>query len=495
MPVQSTVSENELLQASLAGSKEAFGTIVQRYQSLVCAITYTATGDMGKSEELAQETFIRAWKSLRQLKDLSRFRNWLCTIARNLVSKSTQKGRADVIGSALPIGKAGALAATAPGPSDAAISKEQQAVVWRALQNIHPKYREPMVLFYREQQSVSQVAAGLELSEQVVRQRLSRGRKLLKAEAALVVGDVLGRTGPGKVFTVAVVAALPAVSVEAAAAAVAGATAKSAPAAKAVLASALSGAILGPIIGLLGGVFGSWMSVKHTNSPRERQFMLKITLVIWTELIVLLSVLGLFLVLARRGIVPKNVYWTVFAVVMTTHFVLLVPAIIWVNRRQRQIQKEEGTYVEPRYQLAKITTGGIVGAFAGSIFGTVAWIFPMSYIAGDWLVAAAVSIFAVLLFAVSTRICLRANAKYWRIIIADLIAVGLLNLIVVNLRWETWMEFYRQSSAHSRSWDMPVWAANLMFGLIFGGLLVIFVLKSRKQKFLTDEEPEGELRQ
>lgn len=490
--MQSTVSENELLRASLAGSKEAFGTIVQRYQSLVCAITYSATGDMGRSEELAQETFIRAWKSLRQLRDLSRFRNWLCTIARNLVSTSIRKGQADVIGYAQPIEKAEALAAAVPGPSEAAISKEQQAVVWQALQNVPAKYREPMVLFYREQQSVSDVATGLELSEQVVRQRLSRGRKLLKAEVASVVGDVLGRTGPGKVFTVAVMAALPAVSVEAAAAAVAGATAKSAPAAKAALATVLSGAILGPIIGLLGGLFGSWMSVKHTRSPRERQFMLKATLILWIELAVLLSVIAIFLVLARRGAVPKKVYWTVFAIVMTAHFVLLLPAVIWVNRRQRRIQKEEGTYIEPRYGPAKMTRGGIVGAFAGSIFGGVAWIFPMSYIAGDWLVAAAVSVFAVLLFVVSIRICLAAKPKYWRVAIADVIALGLVNMTIVNLRWEVWMEFYRQRSSYNRAWDMPLWGANLMFGLIFAGLLVMFLLKSRKQKFLTDEGPKGE---
>ena len=82
------VSEAELLQASLAGSKEAFGTIVEQYQSLICAITYSGTGDFAKSEELAQETFLRAWKELRQLKDLGRFRAWLCTIARNLARKS-----------------------------------------------------------------------------------------------------------------------------------------------------------------------------------------------------------------------------------------------------------------------------------------------------------------------------------------------------------------------------------------------------------------------
>ena len=72
-------NEIDLLNASLSGNKEAFGTIVENYQSLVCSITYSATGDFAKSEELAQETFIRAWKELKQLKDLEKFRAWLCT--------------------------------------------------------------------------------------------------------------------------------------------------------------------------------------------------------------------------------------------------------------------------------------------------------------------------------------------------------------------------------------------------------------------------------
>ena len=93
-------NEAELLQASLGGSREAFGSVVERYQSLICGITYSATGDVGKSEELAQETFIRAWKGLRQLKDVERFRSWLCTIARNVVRTSIKRRRQDAIDTA-----------------------------------------------------------------------------------------------------------------------------------------------------------------------------------------------------------------------------------------------------------------------------------------------------------------------------------------------------------------------------------------------------------
>lgn len=76
------INEIKLLKNCLKGHTEGFDLLVGRYQSLVCAITYSATGDVEKSEELAQETFLLAWKNLGQLKDLAKFKAWLCTIAR-----------------------------------------------------------------------------------------------------------------------------------------------------------------------------------------------------------------------------------------------------------------------------------------------------------------------------------------------------------------------------------------------------------------------------
>ena len=69
----------------LKGNSRAFGAIVAEYQELVCAITYSGTADIQRSEELAHQTFVNAWNKLAQLKDLSRFRPWLCSIARNNV--------------------------------------------------------------------------------------------------------------------------------------------------------------------------------------------------------------------------------------------------------------------------------------------------------------------------------------------------------------------------------------------------------------------------
>jgi DNA-directed RNA polymerase specialized sigma24 family protein len=65
-------SDSELVTQSLAGNRDAFGWIVARYQSLLCSLAYSATGSLNQSEDLAQETFITAWKQLAELRLASR---------------------------------------------------------------------------------------------------------------------------------------------------------------------------------------------------------------------------------------------------------------------------------------------------------------------------------------------------------------------------------------------------------------------------------------
>jgi len=93
-------------------------------------------------------------------------------------------------------------------------------LLWNSLNQIPLEYREPLVLFYREDLSVSAVAEQLELSQDVVKQRLSRGRKMLKQEIETMVEDFLVDSKPAGQFTAGVIAALPAVSATAKAAAI-----------------------------------------------------------------------------------------------------------------------------------------------------------------------------------------------------------------------------------------------------------------------------------
>lgn len=207
-------SDVELLRASLDGNTQAFGVVVGRYQSLVCAITYSATGDVGRSEELAQEAFLRAWKSLGQLQDLGKFRAWLCSIARSTVLNWFRSEKRDVVGRAAPLDVAAEKASYESGPEEAVMIQEQQAVVRQSLAQMPEKFREPLILFYREGRSTREVAELLGLSENAARQRIFRGRSMLREQMAEMVETAIARTKPGKAFTAAVIASVAGLSIE-----------------------------------------------------------------------------------------------------------------------------------------------------------------------------------------------------------------------------------------------------------------------------------------
>jgi RNA polymerase sigma factor (sigma-70 family) len=206
------------------GSHDAFRRIVDRYKTLVCSVTYSATGDLARSEDLAQETFVTAWKRLEALREPGRLRSWLCGIARHVIRHEIRQRQRKPLHTAAPLSEAANAAGAEPIPSERAVSAEETALLWSSLERIPEQYREPLILFYREHQSVGRVAEALGLSEDVVKQRLVRGRRLLQAEMLAVIEGVLEKTRPTESFTCGVLGALPVAGSIGAAGLVGGAT-------------------------------------------------------------------------------------------------------------------------------------------------------------------------------------------------------------------------------------------------------------------------------
>ena len=263
-------TDAELVGQTLSGNRDAFSQIVSRYQSLVCSLAYSATGSLGQSEDLAQETFITAWKRLSHLRERDKLRAWLCGIARNRINNFLRREGREPNHQAESIEEISESHSPEPLPVDYTISQEEAGILWRSLERIPEVFREPLILFYREHQSIETVAASLELSEDAVKQRLSRGRKLLQEEVLAFVEGALKKTSPGKTFTLGVLAAIPLTATTAKAAAVGTTIAKAGTATK-------LGAIFGSLIGFLPGLgsvyFSYKSSLEHAKSPRERQFM------------------------------------------------------------------------------------------------------------------------------------------------------------------------------------------------------------------------------
>lgn len=470
-------SDAQLIQECLNGNRELFACVVRKYQSLVCAITYNLTGDLHQSEELAQETFVTAWNNLGRIREPDKLRSWLCGIARNLGREwlRTHTRRKE-----LSLPKEGEFfpeVCGEPTPFETILSQEEESLLWKAIESIPETFREPLILFYRQQQSIEEVAEALELSPDAVKQRLARGRNMLKDRVAAFVESALSKTGPRNTFAVAVLAALPAALPQAAAAGLAMTSAKGSTAAKLAASLAASGALLGMLLGFLGGALGWTIGYRSLKSEPEKKYYLKMGL--WS----FLYILGYFaLLMGSIDIVrawwypkplrlPQQILLPLVCGLTVFFNVILMLLLKRWNARLRDIQKEQGTYIDPqeafkKYWLRPVSRGKIWGTYAALTFSTVAWIVPLAILSGDWMALLMVTLPAAAIFLASVRSALIRNPHHLPVLQWMVCALFLVDITVINLRWDLWSPAVFQG--------IPLWLIDFLamgiFGLIFHSL-------------------------
>jgi RNA polymerase sigma factor (sigma-70 family) len=334
-------NDAELVSASISGDRDAFGQIVARYQSLVCSLAYSATGSLSQSEDLAQETFVAAWKQLAGLREPEKLRAWLCGIARNLINNFLRREGREPLHKAGLLDEASETRSPEPLPVEYTISNEEAAILWRSLERIPEIYREPLVLFYREHQSIEAVAEQLELTEDNVKQRLSRGRKMLHEQVLAFVEGALARTNPGQAFTLGVLAALPAFTISAKAAAVGVAAAKGGTAAKAAAAGGLFSAMLTPLLGFIGNYVGYRISMAGAQSDREREHIKSFYRKLIACILGFFVAYGLLLIWAKQIIMDRDMVFTSLIIGLVLPFTFVVFAHgIWSWRIRRKFIAE-----------------------------------------------------------------------------------------------------------------------------------------------------------
>jgi len=340
-------NDAELVAESLGGNRDAFRRIVERYQALISSLAYCATGNVSRSEDLAQETFVTAWKQLAELREPASLRPWLCSITRFLISKEFRRLGREPAHAAESLEAVEEWVSPDPLPPDQVISEEEKAILWRAIERIPEIYREPLVLFYREHQSIEAVAQDLELSEDAVKQRLSRGRKLLQEQFLAFVAGALKQTSPGKTFTLGVMAALPLLATTAKAAAATATATKGGAMAKATGAGAFfqSIAALSPIL-LLGGFFGFKMGGDARQSPQQRESVATFWRIVVGSLaafivlpMLLLMVLN-FLPVDFSGDFRQRVFDRLTLWLGLMYAVVPAALILWVWQRRQKLRSQ-----------------------------------------------------------------------------------------------------------------------------------------------------------
>ncbi len=192
--------QTPVVRAAMTGDSSAFAELVQTHTSMVCAICLAIVGDPRRAEEVAQDTFVHAWQSLGKLRNPESFRPWLRQLARNRSNQclrdTKRRGQTFVNDQRLFEGaRAGDL-----DPFQRVAQREGIARIDEALMELPTDSREVLILYYREGQSVRQVADLLEIPEATVRKRLSRGREKMRGNMERDLGLLLLASAPGALF-------------------------------------------------------------------------------------------------------------------------------------------------------------------------------------------------------------------------------------------------------------------------------------------------------
>jgi RNA polymerase sigma factor (sigma-70 family) len=472
-------TDAELVTKSLAGNRNAFGQIVTRYQTLICSLAYSATGSLTQSEDLSQETFVAAWQQLPALREPGKLRSWLCGIVRNL-SRRTLRGQVhEPVHAAEQLESAQETPTLEAHPLAQAISREEEAILWRSLERIPESYREPLILFYREHESVERVAQVLELSEEAVRQRLSRGRKLLHEEIATFVEGALRQTAPGQAFSGAVLAALPLATGSAAMASV-GAGARGTAAVKSGLMATLI-APLTPFLGIAAGVFAQCLIIQNATNDRKLRVKLMAQVVVyWIAVIGAAwggeaAVRGLanhFSWSGQERFVSLSLFWWGYCCVLLALMWFMAQRNMSFGRIQKQPANERSIPMPPG-KLAIVILGVHLAIFFALI--RVAWVWNDT--------SGACVIFAAML-ALSVAAFLRLRGKVGddavRAIRTNLALCFGVILIALNLRVDVWVaSAYGVTVAEAHriqpTWIVPV----LSLALAVWAELLSVVAKSK----------------
>lgn len=168
--------DGEVVTAVLNGDRHAFGAFVDRYLPAVVAVITRIVCNRSDAEDLAQDTFVRAFQRLGQYGQAHSFRNWLLKIATNLALNHLQSRRRERV--RLPQ-VAQEQAGMADGPDDGPdLPSPRQWQHW--LSKLDESHRAAIVLFHFHELSYAEVAEAMDVPLNTVRTYLHRGRHRLK---------------------------------------------------------------------------------------------------------------------------------------------------------------------------------------------------------------------------------------------------------------------------------------------------------------------------
>lgn len=181
-------SSESLITRARRGDDEAFRFIFDRYARPVHGFVHGMLGDHQLAEELTQETFVRAHRSLKGLRDDAKLSTWLFGIAKNVAREALRSRRHDHLHCGLDEPSVANLKQKEPAPEGVLLDKELNAVIHSALSLLDEDKRMVFSLKVLQQQSYEEIAVITGFSLSKVKTDLHRARVEMRQRISPYLG-------------------------------------------------------------------------------------------------------------------------------------------------------------------------------------------------------------------------------------------------------------------------------------------------------------------
>ena len=175
--------DEELVELSLDGNRDAFRTVVVRYRTPIYNFCYRMVRNPEEAEDISQEVFLRIFRFLDRYNDQWKFSTWIYRIAFNLCVDALRKRKRNLsLDNLIPISAQdlqGELHAKEALPDAEVEQEEQRRYIRRAIDSLPPKYQTAITLYHLKDMSYEEIARMTDMPIGTVKTRVHRGRRML----------------------------------------------------------------------------------------------------------------------------------------------------------------------------------------------------------------------------------------------------------------------------------------------------------------------------
>jgi RNA polymerase sigma factor (sigma-70 family) len=178
-------SDEQLIARALKGDQKAYESLLVKHRSAIFHVVSKIVRNHEESQDLVQETFMKAFNALESYRSEYRFSTWLYKIAANCAIDFVRKKRIEAMSLDRPIEtKDGQVELELPDrtwdPEQDLVRKQKLQSIDQAIESLPDKYREVIIFRHRDDKSYEEIAGILKTPVGTVKARIFRARELLK---------------------------------------------------------------------------------------------------------------------------------------------------------------------------------------------------------------------------------------------------------------------------------------------------------------------------